>query len=213
MVTDAAYFVGPTDEPGPGVLLLHSWWGLTTSVKQTADRLADEGYTVLAPDLNFGPTFTDPEAARRHLARADADRLAALTLASARIVRERSADPGRPIGVVGFSMGASLGLWASVRIPQAIGAVVAYYGTQSIDFAGSESAYLLHLAEHDDLVSDDDAAFMEATMALEHRPVEVARHPGTRHFFSEEAADAHDPEAAAAAWERTLAFLDEHLRS
>lgn len=206
-MTDTAYFVSPVDGPGPGVLLLHSWWGLTESVKRTADHLSDEGYTVLAPDLNFGPTFTDPEVAREHLARADADRLASLTLASARIARERSASPDRPIGVVGFSMGASLGLWASVRIPEAVSAVVAYYGTQSIDFAGSRSAYLVHLAATDDLVSDDDAAFMEATIALEDRPVEVVRHPDTRHFFAEESAEAYDPGAAAGAWERTLAFL------
>lgn len=207
-MADTAYFVSPVEGPGPGILLLHSWWGLTPFFKRTADRLSDAGYTVLAPDLNFGPTFTDPEIAREHLARADADRLASLTLASVRVLRERSAAPiESPIGVIGFSMGASLGLWASVRIPEAISAVVAYYGTQSIDFAGSRSAYLLHLAGTDDLVSDDDAAFMEATIAMEGRPVEVERWPGTRHFFAEEPADAHDPEAAARAWDRTLSFL------
>ena len=39
---------------GPGVLLLHSWWGLTEEVKDLAERIADEGYTVLAPDLLQG---------------------------------------------------------------------------------------------------------------------------------------------------------------
>ena len=50
-----AFFVGP--EGGarcPGVLVLHSWWGLTDWTKDFATRLADEGYTVLAPDLFEG---------------------------------------------------------------------------------------------------------------------------------------------------------------
>ena len=51
---EQAYFVQGETGPGPGVLVLHSLWGLTTSVKGLCDSLADEGFTVLAPDINFG---------------------------------------------------------------------------------------------------------------------------------------------------------------
>ena len=37
----------------------------------------------------------------------------------------------------------------------------------AIDFAGSKSDYLIHLAETDEFVSDDEAAFIEVTMGLE----------------------------------------------
>ncbi len=208
-MSDTGYFVAPPARPGPGVLLLPSWWGLTPFWRRTADRLSDEGYSVLAPDLNFGTVFDDPEAARRHLADADADRLARLTVTSAALLAEKAA-AGR-IGVVGFSMGASLGLWASVRMPDVIGAVVAFYGTQSIDFDGSEAAYQLHLADTDDLVSDDDAAFLEATIGLVGRPLEVFRYPGTSHWFFEADRPSYQPTAARRAWERTLRFLDAHL--
>ena len=54
MARDLAYFIQGDAGPGPGVLLLHSLWGLTSAVKGMADDIADEGYTVLAPDINFG---------------------------------------------------------------------------------------------------------------------------------------------------------------
>lgn len=206
-MSDSAYFVSPPSGPGPGVLLLHDWWGLTPFFRRTADRLSDLGFTVLAPDLAVGRTFDDPLLAQRHLAELDPDRLAGLTLASAGIVRGRSVDPERRIAVIGFSMGASLGLWASVRRPEDIGAVVAFYGVQSIDFDGASARYQVHLAEDDDLVPEDDAVFMEATMGLAGVDVQVHRYPGTRHFFFEPDRGTHDPAAAELAWDRTVAFL------
>lgn len=190
------------------MLLLHSWWGLTPFFRRLADRLADRGYTVLAPDLTEGETFVDADEAREHLASLDADRLAGLTLTSTVLVREKSGNPEAPIAIVGFSMGASLGLWASVRLAESVDRVVAFYGVQSIDFAGASAAYQVHLAADDDLVSDDEAVFMEATMGMEDLPVDVHRYPGTSHFFFERDREEYDEAASDLAWERMLTFLE-----
>lgn len=209
MVRDLAYFVQDDSGPGPGVLVLHSLWGLTSSVKSLADGLADHGYTVLAPDVNFGELPQSEQAALDHLGAADPDRLASLVISSARLLHEKST-PG-PIGIVGFGMGGSLGLWASVRLADLVTAAVSFYGSQQIDFAGSRSSYLIHLAERDEFISDDESAFMEATMRLENLAVEVVRYPGTNHGFCEPDGDTFDPQAFEAAWDRTLAFLSERL--
>lgn len=210
-MADSAYFVSPTSSgrPGrhPGLLLLHSWWGLTPFFKRLADRLADDGFTVLAPDLNFGVTFSDPDAARIHLADADADRLASLVLSSLGILAEKADG----VGIVGFSMGASLGLWASIRLPADVAAVSAFYGTQSIDYGGARAAYQFHLADDDDLVAEDEAVLTEALIGLEGLAVEVFRYPGTRHWFFEADRVEHDREAAETAWRRLSGFLAEHL--
>lgn len=209
MVRDLAYFVQDDAGPGPGVLLLHSFWGLTSSVKNLADGLADRGYTVLAPDINFGELPESEQEALDHLGAASPDRLASLVISSAALLHERSSEG--PIAVIGFGMGGSLGLWASVRLADVITTAVSFYGSQQIDFAGSKSAYLIHLAEEDEYISDDEAAFMEATMGLESLPVEVITYAGTRHGFCEPDGDTFDPAASEQAWERTLTFLEERL--
>lgn len=209
MVRDLAYFVQPEAGRGRGVLLLHSLWGLTSSVKGLADGLADRGYTVLAPDINFGELPETEKEGIDRLVEADPDRLASLVLSSANLLADKSAEG--PIGVVGFGMGGSLGLWASVRLADLIGAVVSFYGTQQIDFAGSRSSYLIHFAEQDEYITDDEAVFMEATMGLEALPVEVITYPGTRHGFCEPDSESYDPQAFDMAWQRTLEFLDNRL--
>jgi carboxymethylenebutenolidase len=209
VVRDFAYFISGDVAPGPGVLVLHSFWGLTPSVKSLCDDLADHGFTVLAPDINFGELPGSQQEALDHLGKADPNRLASLVLSSAKLLHEKSGDG--PIGIVGFGMGGSLALWASVRLADLVGAAISFYGSQQIDFAGARASYRIHLAADDEYVSDDEAAFMEATMRLEDLDVEVSEYPGTRHGFAEPDGDTFDPDAFDRAWARTLAFLDERL--
>lgn len=205
MVRDLAYFVQSEQGRGPGVLLLHSLWGLTSSVKGLCDGLADQGFTVLAPDINFGELPETEEEGIDHLGGADPDRLASLVLSSTRLLSDQST--AVPIGIVGFGMGGSLGLWASVRMADLVGGVVSFYGTQQIDFAGSQASYLIHFAEEDEYISDDEAAFMEATMRLESLPLELITYPGTKHGFCEPDGETFDPDAFELAWARTIEFL------
>lgn len=209
MVRDLAYFVQSDEGPGPGILLLHSFWGLTSSVKNLADSLADHGYTVLVPDINFGELPESEQDALDHLGAASPDRLASLVLSAASLLYEKSTNG--PIGIIGFGMGGSLALWASVRLADIVTAAVSFYGSQQIDFAGSRSAYLIHLADDDQYITDDEAVFMEATMGLEDLSVEVIRYSGTRHGFCEPDGDAFDPSAFDAAWARSLDFLERRL--
>ena len=206
MVRDLAYFVQSEEGRGSGVLVLHSLWGLTSSVKGLCDGLADHGFTVLAPDINFGELPETEKEGIDHLGAADPDRLASLVLSSTRLLSDQS--KAGPIGIVGFGMGGSLGLWASVRLADLVGAVVSFYGTQQIDFAGSQASYLVHFAEKDDYISDDEAAFMEATMRLESLPLELITYPGTRHGFCEPDGETFDPDAFELAWGKTIDFLE-----
>lgn len=211
----SGYLVGPAGGGrGPGVMVLHSWWGLTPFFKGVCHRLSDEGYTVLAPALLPGHLPATPDEAEAALAAADVDRSAALVLSSTQALRRASADPAAPIGVIGFSMGASWALWLSARSPADVAATVAFYGSQTIDFTEARSAYLGHFAEFDSLVSEDETVELEAHLKLVGLEADFYRYPGTSHwFFEADRGPAFSEEAAELAWRRTLDFLAHHLGS
>lgn len=206
------YAVVPDSGAGPGVLVLHSWWGLTPFFRGVCDRLADAGFVALAPDLHGDDRTADtPDEAEALLATTDPNRTAHLVVSSLSALRSMPATPAGPVGIVGFSMGASWGLWAATRQPESVDAVVAYYGVQTIDFEALTAPVLGHFAEIDPLVTDDDLVEMQAHLLLLDKHIEVHHYEGTGHWFAEAGAgDHHDPDAAALAWDRTIEFLGAH---
>src|SRR5690242_14367720 len=57
------YLATPDAATGPGVVVLHAWWGLTEPFRQVCYRLADAGFIALAPDLYHGKTAATVEQA------------------------------------------------------------------------------------------------------------------------------------------------------
>ena len=96
------------DGRGPGVLLLHAWWGLKPFFKQTCDRIAAQGFTVLAPDLRDGQIAKTIDEAKALMEKSDGDFIGA-TVFSAKDYLQ-SLTKGK-IGLIGFSMGAA---WALI---------------------------------------------------------------------------------------------------
>ena len=207
------YVVAPDSGSGPGVVLLHAWWGLTPFFKSLADRLADAGFVALAPDLyGDNQTVATPDEAEALLAASSPDRAANLVAASVTALHGMPATPDRPVGIVGFSMGASWGLWAAARLPELVSAVSLFYGASDIDLAPARAAFQGHFAEHDEFVSDDELVLMEADLRLRDQPVEFHHYAGTGHWFMEsDRPAAFVASAAALAWDRTVQFLHEQL--
>lgn len=205
--------VAPDSGSGPGVLVLHAWWGLTPFFREVCDRLADAGFVAMAPDLHGdGRTAETPDEAEALLASTDPNRTASLVVSSLSALRSMPATPPGRVGILGFSMGASWGLWAATRFPDDVAAVSAYYGGQDIDFSPARAAFQGHFAEIDEFESDDDTAYLEAQLRLCGHPVEFHHYPGTGHWFAEsDRPAAYVATAAETAWERTIAFLHAQL--
>src|SRR6267378_4377468 len=58
------YLAVPKKGSGPGLLVLHAWWGLNEVFKDVCDRLAAAGFVAFAPDLYHGATASTIESAK-----------------------------------------------------------------------------------------------------------------------------------------------------
>ena len=63
--TATGYLSLPASKKGKALILLQEWWGLVDHIKDVADRLANEGFVVLAPDLYHGESAKDPTDAKK----------------------------------------------------------------------------------------------------------------------------------------------------
>jgi carboxymethylenebutenolidase len=195
---------------GPGVLVLHAWWGLNDTMKAFCTRLAQSGFVVFALDLYHGKvadTISDAETLGKAL---DANFLQARAeiAAAARFLAERVEGAGHSLAVIGFSLGAYYALDLAAADPEHIRSVVIFYGTGGGDYSTSRAAYLGHFAEQDEFEPQSNVHDLEESLKRAGRPVTFYRYRDTGHwFFEPDRSQAYNPAAASLAWDRTLAFL------
>lgn len=206
----AGYLALPAAGIGPGVLVLHAWWGLNQTIRDLCDRLASEGFAAFAPDLYHGQV-TDTIEGAGALSSALGEQFPRgreEAAAAAAYLRGRSGLPARGVAVIGFSMGAFYALDLSNAAPDLVHAVVVFYGTGPDDFSASQAEYLGHFAENDPYEPAEAVEALRAALSAAQRPATFYSYPGTGHwFFEPDRPGAFNAEAAELAWERTLAFL------
>jgi carboxymethylenebutenolidase len=205
--------VPPTGK-GPGVLVLHAWWGLNDTFKAVCTRLAEAGFVAFAPDLYHGKianTITEAESLGKALDESHLQAKAEITDATM-FLHERADQAKRGLAVIGFSLGAYYALDLSAADPEHIRSVVIFYGTGPADFSKSRATYLGHFAENDEFEPQSNVDDLEESLRRAGRPVTFYRYSGTSHwFFEPDRSDAYNRDAAALAWERTLIFLRQSL--
>jgi carboxymethylenebutenolidase len=197
-----------------GVLLIHEWWGLNFNIKSLTERVAGRGYLGLAVDLYDGRVARDA---------AEADRLArevrperAQEILSAALAWLRT-DPlhkvGR-IGTIGWGFGGKWALATAMMAGRDVQACVVFYGEVPRDPAklARLSARVLGIfAIRDRWISPQVATDFAAAMRQAGKVLERVDFPAD-HAFANPSSPGHDGTAARAAWDRTMAFLGEHLR-
>ena len=207
-----AHLVLPESGRGPGVLVLHAWWGLNDFFKDVCRRLAEEGFVALAPDLYHGPTAATIPGAK--LLRKSLDREGARREIAAWIeyLRLSPAVEGPLLGEIGFSMGAGYALQMAAEKPRDFGAVVVFYGLRSGKFPKTQAAFMAHFAEIDSYLSPEAVMKLEENLRLASPLVNCFEYPGTEHwFFEKDRPDTYQDIAAELAWQRTIDFLREWL--
>ena len=203
-----AYLASARPAPGPPVLLLHPWWGLNQAIRDLADRLAGDGFTVLAPDMFDGTVLTTPDDAEAHvksLTQADADKIRAGVLATLDHLLAHPDARGDRAAIIGLSFGAMEGTEVAGERSDT-GPVVMFYS--GIFEAPDGIAYLGHFAEEDEFDDSAQVPHFEKTLG---RGSAAHIYPGTKHWFMEPDRPEFDAAAAQLAYSRTVDFLRANL--
>ncbi len=219
--TAHGYLATPESGSGPGLVVIQEWWGLVDHIKDVADRLAQEGFVALVPDLYHGQSVanTEPDEAGKllmglNLEQAGKDMSGAVDYVAA---DSTSASDGVGVGVIGFCMGGALALLLGTQRPDLVKAVVPFYGlivwpATEPDWSQMTAAVQGHYAEHDDMAGPAAVEKLEKELGSRGIPVELFLYPGTEHaFFNDTRPEVHDPEASALAWQRSIDFLHRTL--
>lgn len=206
-----AYLALPSGGSGPGVLVLHAWWGLKPFFKQVCDKLAGQGFVALAPDLYHGPAAATIDDAQSLMNAADSQLMSDTVNAAKDFLLAHPARSGKRLGAIGFSMGVSWSLAAATQSPEQFGAVVGFYGAGEADFNKMQAKYMGHFSDADEWESMEWVNWMAEAMKTTGVDATIFIYPGLAHWFVESDRPEYDPSAAALAWERTFTFLKENL--
>lgn len=207
-----AYVAGPKDA-SKGVVLVHDWFGVSPFYTAAAERLAKDGYRVVAVDLYGGRRATTHEEASK-LLEALRDDVAEREIDAA--LKWLSEDR-RTLAVMGFSMGAKHALAAALR-NHSVRTTVLWYGETVRDperLKQLGGPVLLIVGSHDGRsAAADSAAFSQAADAAG-IGAEVFIYPGADHAFAQplfNQGKTYDPVAAEAAWRLSEDFLKRRLQ-
>jgi carboxymethylenebutenolidase len=217
--TASGYFVTPASGSGPGVLVIQEWWGLDPGIKEMADRLGAAGFVALVPDLYHGELAAHDEMDKAsHLMQSlPPDRAGRDMSAAVDYLAAHPAVRGSGIGVVGFCMGGMLSFIIAAHRPDAVKAVVPFYGfpqgAAEPDWTRLTASIRGHMAEHDDFFPPAAARALETKLRALGKDVTLTVHPGTGHAFMgpHNALGTFNAERAAAVWPQAIAFLHDVL--
>jgi carboxymethylenebutenolidase len=207
-----AYVDGPKDA-GAGIVMVHDWFGVSPFYTEAEDRLAQDGYRVVAVDLYGGRSATTHDEAGKLLQSVHDD-------VAGREIDEAIkwlSDGGRPVAVMGFSMGAKHALSAALR-NSSVHATVLWYGETIKDAQKLQQLAgpaLLVVGSRDGRSAPEDAAAFSRAADAAGKGAEVYVYPGADHAFAQplfNQGKTYDPAAADVAWLLSESFLKRRLR-
>jgi dienelactone hydrolase len=186
------------------ILLFHHAHGLTTGVRDFADRLTGAGHTVHLPDLYEGQIFQTLEDGLGYAGKAGFEEITE---------RGRRTADDLPSGLVyaGFSLGVMPAQLLAQTRPGAAGALF-LNGCLPVSEFGSWPAGVpvqVHGMDADPFFTEEggDLDAARALVAAAPDDAELFLYPGDQHLFADSSLPSYDQDAAALLTERVLAFL------
>ncbi len=197
-----------------GVIVIHENRGLNPHTEDVARRAALEGFMAIAPDAlsPFGGTPENPDEARPLFQKLDREANTKNFVAAVAYLKTHPQATGK-VGCMGFCWGGGVTNQVAVNAPD-LAAAIPFYGSQPApeDVPKIKAAMLIHYAGDDARINAGIPAFEEA---LKKAGVDykIYTYEGAGHAFMNDTGTRFHKEAAALAWQRTVAFLKERLKS
>ncbi len=228
-----AYFIESAGDGGsPAVILIHEIWGLNANIRSIADRIAEEGFDVLAPDLMTGSGFAgslDPQMlkdmndpAKRNEAQKKlraifapmhSPQFAKKTIARLKACRD-FLGKGRNVATVGFCFGGTYSFACACELP--LSAAVVFYGRPPEPLSKVKDIgcpVMAFYGEKDTNILDSLPA-LEAEMRKRGKVFLPTTYKGCGHaFFNDTNKEMYNRKAADDSWKRMIAFLKERMGS
>jgi carboxymethylenebutenolidase len=201
-------------DPLPAIIVVHEWWGLNDGVRAMADRIAAQGYIVLAVDLYGGKTAMSPTDARELMLSVveNPDSANSNIQSAYEFLNEVAGAP--KIASLGWCFGGGWSLNTAMLYPDGLDAAVIYYGqvTADEDLLRPINVPILGLfAEEDRGIPVDSVRAFEGALENLRKDYEIEVYPGVGHAFANPTGNNYDADTAELAWDRTMEFLERHL--
>ncbi len=213
--TASGYLAVPAGAVGPATVVLQEWWGLDDHIRGVCDRLAGAGFIALAPDLYHGETTEQPDEARQKMMALSMARAEQEMSGAVAFLAGHEGTTGAGIRSIGWCLGGGLSVWAAATNPQ-IAATVTYYYVMAHgkpDFSEIRGPVLGHFGTGDGFVSVAAAEGLLGELRDAGVDAEFVFYEGAGHAFFNDTnrMGTYDKDAAERSWERSTAFLREHL--
>jgi carboxymethylenebutenolidase len=211
------YLARPANAMGtlPGVLVVHENRGLNPHIEDIARRLALDNFVAFAPDAltPLGGYPGDEDKARELFPKLNQTKVREDFIAAATVLKARPECTSK-VGVVGFCFGGGMAHFLATRLPE-LNAAVSFYGNHppAEDAVKVKAPLLIHFAAVDERINAAWPAYEAALKSAGARYTAHQYAPGTQHGFNNDTTPRFDAAAAKLAWDRTLSFFNQHLRS
>ena len=210
------YLSTPRSGSGAGVVLIQEWWGLDDHMVDVADRLAAEGFVVLAPDLFGGRTAHDSDKAGDLMQALPVDRAVQDLAGAVDYLLGLDAVTSQTVGAVGFCMGGGFVLLLAAQEGDRVSAAVPFYGVGPAvpdTYRGLTAAVQGHYGEKDDFYPVEQAQEQEEQIRYESgAEVTFYYYPAGHAFHNDEdRLGTYDPASATLAFGRMVDFLRQRV--
>ena len=200
--------------PLPGIIMIHEWWGLNDNIRRTADRLAGEGYEVLAVDLYGGQSAANPDDAKKYMMAVMNDQDAAKDNLRQAYAYLHDHEHATKMGVIGWCFGGGWSLQTALLFPDKLDAAVMYYGRPVTDVAQLSTLKMPLIGffgELDQGITVADVDAFEKALKDAKVDAEIHEYPNAGHAFANPSGANYQAAAAEDSWTRTIKFFKDHL--